>query len=129
MRCSRVAWCAANFSAASCPCRLQRTAPARSQDFKGQFWCERFFQVLVVLFGLAGFAVGYMKQDFRVTFQFLSAGGGISAVICLPDWPWWNRNPVSWIPYDSEEEEEEEEPAKPKKEKNKEKKKKSQKAQ
>ena len=50
-----------------------------------------------MLFGLAGFAVGYMKQDFRVTFQFLSAGGGISAVICLPDWPWWNRHPLQWL--------------------------------
>jgi len=75
-------------------------------DFKGQLYCERTFQILVVLFGLVGFVLGYIWQDFRTTFLFLSAGGGISAVICLPDWPWWNRHPVAWIPVDSDEEDE-----------------------
>lgn len=51
-------------------------------DFKGQYYCERLFQILVVLFGIVGFIVGYLQQDFRLTFLFLSAGGGISAVVC-----------------------------------------------
>ena len=50
-------------------------------DFKGQYYCERFFQILVVLFGLVGFIVGYLKQDFRLTFYFLATGGGISAFV------------------------------------------------
>ena len=50
-------------------------------DFKGQFYCERFFQILVVLFGIVGFGVGYVQQDFRLTFYFLATGGGISAVV------------------------------------------------
>jgi len=102
-------------------------------DFKGQYYCERLFQILVVLFGIVGFIVGYLQQDFRLTFLFLSAGGGISAVvcngqrstrrssvsvarcsfsrllfsptqICLPDWPWWNRHPLEWLePLEEEE--------------------------
>ena len=50
-------------------------------DFKGQLHCERAFQIMVILFGLVGFVFGYLEQDFRLTFQFLAAGGGISAVV------------------------------------------------
>ena len=50
-------------------------------DFKGQLYCERFFQILVILFGLVGFVVGYIQQDFRLTFYFLATGGGLSAVV------------------------------------------------
>ena len=50
-------------------------------DFKGQLYCERLFQILVILFGLVGFVVGYIQQDFRLTFYFLATGGGLSAVV------------------------------------------------
>uniref|UniRef100_A0A7S0HRJ4 Signal peptidase complex subunit 1 n=1 Tax=Phaeocystis antarctica TaxID=33657 RepID=A0A7S0HRJ4_9EUKA len=76
-------------------------------DFKGQKYNERLFQTLVILFGIIGFVVGYINQQFRLTFLWLSAGGGISAVLCLPDWPWWNCSPLEWLPAPDEEEEEE----------------------
>lgn len=83
-------------------------------DFKGQWYCERTFQVLVVLFGIIGFFVGWHQQDFHLTFQFLAAGGSISAVICLPDWPWWNRHPIEWVEAPEDEDEDEEQKAKAK---------------
>lgn len=52
------------------------------QDFKGQQHCERTFQFMVVAFGIVGFIVGYLQQDFRLTFYFLAAGGSLSAVVC-----------------------------------------------
>ena len=68
----------------SVPPQQPGAAQSRSRllmDFKGQYYCERTFQILVVLFGIIGFFVGYLQQDFRLTFQFLAAGGGISAVV------------------------------------------------
>ena len=81
----RIAWYA------PCPRRSQSTggcsittamncSPA-SQDFKGQLHCERAFQITVVAFGIVGFIVGYLQQEFRLTFYFLATGGGISAVV------------------------------------------------
>ena len=96
--------------------------PPPRQDFKGQLHNERFFQILVVIFGLVGFVAGYIRGEFQITFLFLATGGGISAVVCLPDWPWWNQHPVEWLP-DPEDDEEEEEEDEPKKKKKKEKKK------
>ena len=44
-----------------------------------------FFSVRLVgiSFGLVGFVLGYIQQDFRLTFLCLSAGGGISALVRL----------------------------------------------
>lgn len=42
--------------------------------------------------------MGYIRQDFKVTCLFLACGSGLSAAICLPDWPWWNRHPLDWLP-------------------------------
>jgi len=63
--------------------------------------------MMVMIFGLLGFLVGYLQQDFRMTFYFLATGGGTSAVICLPDWPWWNRHPLKWLEVVEEDEVEE----------------------
>ena len=62
---------------------MRRVASSRAlaMDFKGQYYCERLFQILVVIFGAIGFVVGYLQQDFRITFYFLATGGGISAVV------------------------------------------------
>ena len=88
--------------------------PPPRQDFKGQLHNERFFQILVVIFGLVGFVAGYIRGEFQITFLFLATGGGISAVVCLPDWPWWNRHPLEWLPAEEEEEEQEAEKKKKK---------------
>jgi len=42
--------------------------------------------------------MGYMRQDFKITCYFLACGSALSAVVCLPDWPWWNRHPLDWLP-------------------------------
>ena len=72
-------------------------------DFKGQYYNERTFQVLIILFGLIGFFAGYVQQDFRLTFHFLAAGSSLAACICLPDWPCWNRHPVAWLEVEADE--------------------------
>ena len=69
----------------SVPPQQPGAAQSRSRllmDFKGQYYCERTFQILVVLFGIMGFFAGYLQQDFRLTFYFLATGGGLSALVC-----------------------------------------------
>ena len=102
------------------------------------------FQLLVIIFGLIGFVVGYIHQNFRTTFLILAFGSCIAAVvsglsdtsdahsltvrvraqICLPDWPCWNMNPVAWQPVESDDEDEGEDAADADAEKKKKKKKK-----
>ena len=47
---------------------------------------------------LTRFRTPPFAQEFRNTFLCLAAGGGLSAVVCLPDWPWWNLHPPEWQP-------------------------------
>eukprot|EP00935_MAST-01C_sp_MAST-1C-sp1_P000506 g506.t1 len=59
---------------------------------------ERLYQLIIILFSAVGFGIGYVKADFRYTFYIWLAGMCISIILCTPDWPWFNRNPVSWLP-------------------------------
>jgi hypothetical protein len=45
---------------------------------------------------VVGFIVGYVVQSFRVTFLWSCAGLLVALVVCLPDWPWYNRHPLKW---------------------------------
>ena len=42
--------------------------------------------------------VGFVQQNFLSTFYGCAAGVVISVVLCVPDWPMYNRDPVSWLP-------------------------------
>ena len=42
------------------------------------------------------FVVGYVEQSFRLTFYIAAAGLLVASVVCVPDWPWFNRHPLPW---------------------------------
>ena len=43
------------------------------------------------------FVYGYVTQSFRNTFYGWAVGLGIAGVLCVIDWPFYNRNPVDWL--------------------------------
>ena len=44
-----------------------------------------------------GWIYGYIHSSFLLTFYFWLAGLTLSVVLCVPSWPWYNRNPVEWL--------------------------------
>lgn len=66
-------------------------------DYKGQQLSELIFQIIIVLFGSVGWIYGYMEQDFMIVFQCWVVGVLISVLLCVPDWPFYNRHPVKWL--------------------------------
>lgn len=52
----------AHGNAPASPHRFSALPPVFVQDFKGQLYNERLFQILVILFGLVGFVVGYFYE-------------------------------------------------------------------
>mmetsp|Transcript_26623 Transcript_26623/g.37080 ORF Transcript_26623/g.37080 Transcript_26623/m.37080 type:complete len:110 (+) Transcript_26623:36-365(+) len=90
-------------------------------DFEGQKLADRLHQIITALFGVIGFIYGYIHQRFGYTMYISMIGLTISALICVPDWGFLNKNPLKWQPpigeggeEDEEEEEEEEETPPPK---------------
>eukprot|EP01032_Pedospumella_encystans_P015213 gene15213-17419_t len=66
-------------------------------DYKGQRLSEYIYSILTILFGGVAWIVGYVKGDFQVTFYGWAAGLALALLLCIPDWPMYNRNPVTWL--------------------------------
>ena len=78
---------------------------------------EYLYYFLTIFFGAVAWFVGYYYGDFYMTVQGWSVGLVLSVVLCIPDWPMYNRNPVQWAEKEEEEEEEVSEKKKNKKDK------------
>mmetsp|Transcript_30007 Transcript_30007/g.87387 ORF Transcript_30007/g.87387 Transcript_30007/m.87387 type:complete len:108 (-) Transcript_30007:288-611(-) len=65
-------------------------------DYDGQRLAELLYYWIIIVFGAIGWIWGYLKGDFMLTFYAWAVGVGISVVLCVPDWPWFNRHPVRW---------------------------------
>mmetsp|Transcript_10656 Transcript_10656/g.19294 ORF Transcript_10656/g.19294 Transcript_10656/m.19294 type:complete len:84 (+) Transcript_10656:1-252(+) len=66
-------------------------------DFKGMALSETLFYYIIIISGAVGWIIGFLHQNFLETFYVWSLGLGISIVLCVPDWPFFNRNPVKWL--------------------------------
>lgn len=66
-------------------------------DYKGQKLAEMLYTYLIVVFGAIAWVFGYFAQDFMVTFYGWLFGLIFCMILCIPDWPIYNRNPVPWL--------------------------------
>lgn len=41
--------------------------------------------------------VGFVQGDFSLTVYGWAVGLGLSMLLCIPDWPFFNRSPVEWL--------------------------------
>jgi signal peptidase complex subunit 1 len=66
-------------------------------DYEGQKLCENLFYWIIIIFGAIGWVYGYMEQDFVHVFYAWGVGMILSIIICVPDWPWFNKHPIKWL--------------------------------
>ena len=66
-------------------------------DYKGQQLSENIYYVLCILCGAIAWVVGFIQGDFSLTVYGWAVGLGLSLLICIPDWPFFNRHPVQWL--------------------------------
>ena len=66
-------------------------------DYKGQKLSEQIYLVLIPAVGSFAWVFGYLAQDFKTTFYGWLAGLVLAMLICVPDWPIFNRNPTPWL--------------------------------
>lgn len=65
-------------------------------DYVGQKYAELCMNITLVLFAVLGWVAGFILQDFLVTLGILGLGVLLSTLLYVPDWPFWNTNPVRW---------------------------------
>jgi signal peptidase complex subunit 1 len=42
--------------------------------------------------------VGFATQNIQYTLWILLAGAALTFVVCVPPWPFYNKDPVKWLP-------------------------------
>lgn len=47
---------------------------------------------------LAALVAGYVKASYQLMLMVFAAGVVLAGVVCVPDWAYFNRNPVRWLP-------------------------------
>jgi signal peptidase complex subunit 1 len=67
-------------------------------DFQGQKQAEQLIYRLLVVFAVAGFVAGYVLSSFDLMVYINAAGLGLTVLLVVPNWPFFNRNPLNWLP-------------------------------
>ncbi|KAL1616537.1 hypothetical protein SLS56_011375 [Neofusicoccum ribis] len=47
---------------------------------------------------IVAFIVGYSTQDIALALRILLAGAVLTFVAVVPPWPFFNKNPATWLP-------------------------------
>ncbi|KAL6607546.1 microsomal signal peptidase 12 kDa subunit [Neocallimastix sp. 'constans'] len=76
-------------------------------DFKGQQLTEKLMQCILIVFGIVSFIVGFVMQSVKISCYIMLAGIIITAVIILPPWPFYSKNPIKFLPVKKVEEKKE----------------------
>lgn len=67
-------------------------------DFEGQRLAELISTLLLSTFGLLAFLVGFITHNITYTLWIGLGGTALTFVIVVPPWPFFNQNPVHWLP-------------------------------
>ncbi|XP_052172317.1 signal peptidase complex subunit 1-like [Diospyros lotus] len=66
-------------------------------DWQGQKLAEQLMQILLGSFALLAFAIGYGLGSFQTMLLIYASGVVITALITIPNWPFFNRHPLKWL--------------------------------
>ncbi|TKA77230.1 hypothetical protein B0A49_00771 [Cryomyces minteri] len=67
-------------------------------DFEGQRTAELMTTAFLATVGVFAFLAGYIAQNIHYTLYLGLAGTALTFLAIVPPWPFFNRNPVAWLP-------------------------------
>lgn len=66
-------------------------------DWQGQKLAEQLMQYTLLVAALVALAAGYMTASYRLMLLIYVVGAGVTFLLVVPDWPFFNRNPLEWL--------------------------------
>lgn len=66
-------------------------------DWQGQKLAEQLMQIMLVTFAAVAFAVGYTLGSFQMMLLIYAGGVVLTTLITVPNWPFFNRHPLTWL--------------------------------
>ncbi|KAK2636773.1 hypothetical protein Ddye_031565 [Dipteronia dyeriana] len=73
------------------------TEPLVAMDWQGQKLAEQLMQILLLAFAVVGFGGGYILGSFQMMVLIYASGVVLTTLITVPNWPFFNRNPLKWL--------------------------------
>lgn len=67
-------------------------------DYEGQAAAELLMYRMIVFFAAAGFMAGWSSGSFMLMVHTYAAGLVLTLAAVVPNWPWFNRKPLDWLP-------------------------------
>ncbi|CAB4263988.1 unnamed protein product [Prunus armeniaca] len=66
-------------------------------DWQGQKLAEQLMQILLLVFAVVGFFTGYITGSFQMMVLTYAGGVVLTTLVTVPNWPFFNRNPLKWL--------------------------------
>ncbi|KAL9225562.1 hypothetical protein vseg_001468 [Gypsophila vaccaria] len=66
-------------------------------DWQGQKLAEQLMQYLLLISAVVAFSTGYALGSFQMMIIIYAAGVIFTALVIVPNWPWFNRHPLKWL--------------------------------
>lgn len=67
-------------------------------DFQGQRLAEQLLLGIILVFAAISFVAGYAMKDFSLMVKINGVGLVLALLAVLPDWPFYNKHPLNWLP-------------------------------
>ncbi|KNA24674.1 hypothetical protein SOVF_013600 [Spinacia oleracea] len=66
-------------------------------DWQGQKVAEQWMQIFLLVSAAVAFVTGYVIGSFQLMVLIYAGGVVLTALIIIPNWPWYNRHPLNWL--------------------------------
>ncbi|PON82838.1 Microsomal signal peptidase 12kDa subunit [Trema orientale] len=54
-------------------------------------------QILLLASAVVGFGAGYVLGSFQMMILIYAGGVVLTTLVTIPNWPFFNRNPLKWL--------------------------------
>ncbi|GBG88603.1 hypothetical protein CBR_g48133 [Chara braunii] len=71
-------------------------------DYVGQRLSEQLAQYTILLAALIALLAGCLMESYKLMMLVYAGGVLLAFVISVPDWPYFNQHPLTWLPPRSE---------------------------
>ncbi|XWS63844.1 hypothetical protein CRYUN_Cryun06bG0136500 [Craigia yunnanensis] len=66
-------------------------------DWQGQKLAEQIMQIMLLVFAVIASVAGYVLGSFQMMILVYAGGVTLTTLITVPNWPFFNWNPLKWL--------------------------------
>ena len=70
----------------------------RQMDLVGQRTAERAYLAILLGAALPAFLCGWLVGSLKLMLMIYAASTVVAVLAAVPDWPFYNRHPLRWLP-------------------------------